>query len=113
MSPPLHEQHCQTLNSGTAALSPEQADALLPQLNSNWQRDEQAHCLRCTYSFDDYRHTLSFVNAVAWLAEQQDHHPDMLVRYRDCTVTFTTHSVGGLSLNDFICAARVGRLLND
>lgn len=113
MSDPLHEQRCQPLSSGSAPLSPEEADSMLTELADKWQRDEKALSLRRTFSFDNYHQTMSFVNAVAWIAHQQDHHPDLLVRYGDCTVTFSTHSVGGLSANDFICAARVGRLLND
>jgi 4a-hydroxytetrahydrobiopterin dehydratase len=52
---------------------------------------------------------MAFVNAVAWIANQQDHHPDVAVSYGGCIVEFSTHSVGGLSENDFICAARVDR----
>ena len=63
-----------------------------------------------TFSFADYHHTMAFVNAVAWIAHQQDHHPDLTVSYNRCTVRFNTHSVGGLSINDFICAARVDQL---
>ena len=55
--------------------------------------------------------TMAFVNAVAWIAHREDHHPDLLVSYNRCTVRFNTHSVGGLSINDFICAAKVDGLL--
>ena len=59
------------------------------------------------YTFASYRATIAFVNAVASMAEQQNHHPEMTVGYRRCTVAYTTHSAGGaLSDNDFICAAR-------
>ena len=63
------------------------------------------------YDFKDYHRTMAFVNAVAWIAHAEDHHPDLLVSYNRCTVRFNTHSVGGISLNDFICAARVDALL--
>jgi 4a-hydroxytetrahydrobiopterin dehydratase len=63
------------------------------------------------YDFADYHRTMAFVNAVAWVAHSQDHHPDLTVGYNRCTVRFNTHSVGGLSINDFICAARVDALL--
>ena len=62
------------------------------------------------YDFADYHHTMAFVNAVAWVAHGQDHHPDLLVAYNRCTVRFSTHSVGGISINDFICAARLQAL---
>ena len=55
---------------------------------------------------------MAFVNALAWIAHSEDHHPDLEVGYRHCRVRFSTHSVGGLSENDFICAARVDALLS-
>ena len=64
------------------------------------------------YEFDDYHHTMAFVNAVAWIAHAEDHHPELAVSYNRCTVRFNTHSVGGISINDFICAAKVDALLD-
>ena len=64
-----------------------------------------------TYRFDDYHRTMAFVNAVAWIAHREDHHPDIAFGFNRCTLRFNTHSVGGLSLNDFICAAKVEALL--
>ena len=64
------------------------------------------------YEFADYHHTMAFVNALAWVAHAQDHHPDLLVSYNRCSVRLSTHSVGGISINDFICAARVDALLD-
>jgi 4a-hydroxytetrahydrobiopterin dehydratase len=63
------------------------------------------------YDFPDYHRTMAFVNALAWVAHVEDHHPDLLVSYSRCTVRFNTHSVGGISINDFICAAKVDALL--
>ena len=63
------------------------------------------------FDFPDYHRTMAFVNAVAWVAHAEDHHPDLLVGYNRCTVRFNTHSVGGISVNDFICAAKVDALL--
>jgi 4a-hydroxytetrahydrobiopterin dehydratase len=53
---------------------------------------------------------MAFVNAMAWIAHQQDHHPDFCSGYRHCEITYSTHAIGGLSINDFICAARIDRL---
>lgn len=64
-----------------------------------------------TFTFKNYYHTLAFVNAVAWIAHQEDHHPELSFGYKQCRVRYTTHAVGGLSENDFICAAKVDRLL--
>ena len=63
------------------------------------------------YEFADYHRTMAFVNALAWVAHAEDHHPDLQVSYKRCTVRFNTHSVGGISINDFICAAKVDALL--
>ena len=63
------------------------------------------------YDFADYHRTMAFVNAVAWIAHAEDHHPDIAFGYNRCTLRYNTHSVGGISINDFICAAKVDALL--
>jgi 4a-hydroxytetrahydrobiopterin dehydratase len=62
------------------------------------------------FRFGNYYETMAFVNAVAWIAHREDHHPDLAVGYNRCTVTWSTHSAGGITLNDAICAAKVERL---
>ncbi|SMC22204.1 pterin-4-alpha-carbinolamine dehydratase [Andreprevotia lacus DSM 23236] len=66
--------------------------------------------LEKTFRFKDFYQTMAFVNAVAYIANQQDHHPDLEVTYSRCRVVWSTHSAGGLSRNDFICAARIDAL---
>ena len=66
--------------------------------------------LQREFRFADYHQTMAFVNAVADLSHREDHHPDMLVSYNRCTVRYSTHSVGGFSDNDFICAAKVDEI---
>jgi 4a-hydroxytetrahydrobiopterin dehydratase len=63
-----------------------------------------------TFPFDDYHATMAFVNAVAWIAHREDHHPDLAVGYARCEVAWSTHSAGGVTLNDVICAAKIERL---
>jgi 4a-hydroxytetrahydrobiopterin dehydratase len=63
------------------------------------------------FDFADYHRTMAFINALAWIAHVEDHHPDVAFGYNRCTVRFNTHSVGGISINDFICAAKVDALL--
>lgn len=70
----------------------------------------QAGVLERTFSFTDYHGTMAFVNAVAWIAHRGDHHPDLHVGYNRCTVQWSTHSAGGLTLKDMICAAQVDAL---
>ncbi len=62
------------------------------------------------FKFKDFHQTMAFVNAVAWVAHCEDHHPDLVVGFGTCVLQFSTHSAGGLSLNDFISAAKVDRL---
>lgn len=63
--------------------------------------------LQREFRFADYHQTMGFVNAVAGIANSEDHHPEMLVGYNRCALRFSTHSAGGISDNDFICAAKV------
>lgn len=74
-----------------------------------WVRDGDAITKR--FEFPDYHRTMAFVNAMAWIAHVEDHHPDAHVSYNRCTLRFNTHSVGGISINDFICAAKVDALV--
>ncbi len=62
------------------------------------------------FTFPNYHETMAFVNALAWIAHQEDHHPDLQVHYSRCVVKFSTHDAGGITLNDVICAAKVERL---
>ena len=63
-----------------------------------------------TFAFADYHQTMAFVNALAWIAHREDHHPDLGVHYSRCAVVFSTHDAGGVTLNDVICAAKAERL---
>lgn len=105
MSTPLHLQRCQ--HQAGQPLGPSELAALLQQVQG-WAVIDGA--LQQRFKFADFRHTMAFVNAVAWIANEQDHHPDMAVSYNLCTLRWNTHSVNGLSINDFICAARVDAL---
>ena len=91
------------------ALGKDEAATLLTQV-AGWSLVDDAKGIRREFSFQNYYLTMAFVNAVAWIANQQDHHPDLTVGYGKAGVLFATHSVGGLSENDFICAAKVNAL---
>jgi 4a-hydroxytetrahydrobiopterin dehydratase len=103
----LRSQHCSNLSNDDAALKDTQSTELVNQLDPQWQLDKQKQSISFTYKFRDFYQTMAFANVVAQIAHQQDHHPDLLITYNRCTVTYSTHSVGGLSLNDFICAAKI------
>ncbi|MSQ51135.1 MAG: 4a-hydroxytetrahydrobiopterin dehydratase [Betaproteobacteria bacterium] len=101
-------RHCRPLTKGTAPISDAEVSATLRQFDG-WARDKGA--ITKTFSFPDYHRTLAFVNAVAWIAHREDHHPELQIHYDRCRVSFNTHSIGGISENDFICAARIEELL--
>ncbi len=103
----LSSQQCSDITADDSALDKETASSLLAGLDPAWQLDSEAQTISHTFSFKNYYQTMAFVNVVAQIAHQQDHHPDQLVSYNRCTVTYSTHSVGGLSMKDFICAAKI------
>ncbi|MEJ2060099.1 MAG: 4a-hydroxytetrahydrobiopterin dehydratase [Gammaproteobacteria bacterium] len=108
----LKQRHCTPCEGGTPALEPAESANLLKELDQGWSLIEDGHAIERVFSFKNYYQTMGFVNAVAWIAHTQDHHPDLEVGYNRCRVRYSTHAIGGLSENDFICAARVDELLN-
>ena len=106
----LRDRKCSACAPGTPALAAERIAELLAQLQPGWRVAEDGKSLRRAYGFGDFYETMAFVNAVAWIANVEDHHPDLEVGYDYCRVTYATHSIGGLSENDFICAAKLDAL---
>jgi 4a-hydroxytetrahydrobiopterin dehydratase len=103
----LAARKCKPCEGGRAPLTPTQAQQLLAQVSSAWVLTENAHAIRREFGFRDFYRTMSFVNALAHIANIEDHHPDLEVGYNYCRVTFSTHAIRGLSENDFVCAAKV------
>ncbi len=102
----LAARHCTALEGQPAMTGAEVAAQL--QAVQGWSFN--AGAIEKTFRFAEYHRTMAFVNAVAWIAHRQDHHPDIAFGYNRCTLRFNTHSVGGISINDFICAAKVDAL---
>ena len=98
-------------SSRDQALSGPQVIARLASLDG-WKLwgDGDTLAIEKTFRFASYLHTLAFANAVAYLAEQQDHHPDMLLAYRSCSVRWRSHDVPGISQRDVRCASLVDAL---
>ena len=103
----LAQKKCKACDGGVAPLTRDEAAALLAQLDAGWSLSADVHFIRRELSFKDFYRTMSFVNAVAHLANIEDHHPDLEVGYNYCRIVFTTHAIQGLSENDFICAAKI------
>jgi len=103
----LSNKNCKPCEGGVPPLSESEAREMLAQLDS-WEMNNNA--ISKTFEFKNYYQVLAFVNAVAWMTHREDHHPDMAVSYNKCRVEYSTHAIGGLSENDFICAAKVDAL---
>jgi 4a-hydroxytetrahydrobiopterin dehydratase len=106
----LTARSCKPCEGGIAPLTIAKAQELMPELANEWQLAPDARSIRREFKFKDFYRTMSFVNALAHIANIEDHHPDLQVGYNYCRVLFTTHAIGGLSDNDFICAAKIDRI---
>jgi 4a-hydroxytetrahydrobiopterin dehydratase len=107
----LAGKRCKPCEGGVAPLTEEQCRALLGNLDG-WTLSDGGKEIHRTFEFENYYQVMAFVNAVAWTAHREDHHPELEVGYGRCVVRYSTHAIGGLSENDFICAAKVDRLLD-
>ncbi len=99
----LAMKKCTPCKGGVAPLRQDEVGQLLKQLDG-WEHVNGR--IAKTYTFTNHYQVLAFVNAAAWISHREDHHPDISFGYKTCTITFWTHTVGGLSENDFICAAK-------
>ena len=105
----LTAKRCVPCEGGVEPMDANEARDMLGQLNG-WELDESGKEISRSFAFKNYYQTIAFVNALAWIAHQEDHHPDLQVGYNRVQVRFSTHSIGGLSQNDFICAAKIDAL---
>jgi 4a-hydroxytetrahydrobiopterin dehydratase len=105
----LTQKTCKPCEGGVKPLVRAEAEAMLAQV-PGWSLSADANEISRTFKFKNYYETMAFVNALAWVAHREDHHPDIEVGYSACRVRFTTHAIKGLSENDFICAAKINRL---
>lgn len=103
-------RHCTPIKKGTKPISPSIARSLIKQLNPGWSFNGEARGLEQEFSFKNFHETMGFVNAIAWIANTEDHHPDLEIAYNRCKIKLTTHAAGGLTVNDFICAAKIDAL---
>lgn len=105
----LAQKKCLPCEGGVAPLTEDEVAGLLKRLKG-WVVSKGV--LTKTYEFRNYHETMAFVNATAWISHREDHHPDLSVTYKQCRVDYVTHAIGGLSENDFICAAKIDALFD-
>jgi len=106
----LASKRCAPCTSETPRVSGDSAKKLAAQI-PKWSVASDEKSITRRYEFENYYETMAFVNALAWIAHREDHHPDLVVGYKTCEVRYSTHANGGLSENDFVCAAKVDALL--
>jgi 4a-hydroxytetrahydrobiopterin dehydratase len=106
----LSEKKCVPCEGGIAPLTRSEAEKLLKKLQLHWQLTDDTAALRREFRFENFYRTMSFVNALAHIANVEDHHPDLEAGYNYCRVRYSTHAIKGLSENDFICAAKIDRI---
>ncbi len=107
----LTQKKCAPCEGGVEPMSQDEAADFMKQVDASWEISGDGREISRDFKFKGFYRTMSFVNAVAWIANDEDHHPDMEVGYGNCRVRYTTHAIGGLSINDFICAAKIDKLV--
>ncbi|NCO19972.1 MAG: 4a-hydroxytetrahydrobiopterin dehydratase [Gammaproteobacteria bacterium] len=112
MSDQLEQRKCIPCEGGMAPLARDRIDTLLAQV-AGWSLNNDGKRIERRFEFKGFYKTMAFINAMAWVANQEGHHPDFEAGYNFCLVHFTTHAIDGLSENDFICAAKLNALLDD
>ena len=108
----LRKIRCVGCEGGIPALTPHEIKQLISQLNA-WQVSEDEQSINKKFKFENFYKTMAFVNALAFIAHGENHHPDLEIGYNYCTIKYTTHAVKGLTQNDFICAAKIDALTLD
>ncbi|MBI3251311.1 MAG: 4a-hydroxytetrahydrobiopterin dehydratase [Candidatus Andersenbacteria bacterium] len=106
----LSEKRCTPCEGDESPLSHIQAQNLQKQLTQNWQVVANKK-IRYQFKLDSFASAIEFVNKIAKVAEEEDHHPDIIINYKKVTIELTTHAIGGLSENDFIMAAKIENAL--
>lgn len=106
----LSARRCKPCEGNVPALGPAAVKDFMKALHAEWQLSGDGKSISRAFEFANFYKTIGFVNAVAWVANTEDHHPDLDVTYSRCVVRWWTHAAGGLTENDFICAAKIDLL---
>lgn len=106
---PDDEKHCESCEKATTVLSGEECSELAVDLDTEWERTANQRLYRY-FQFPNFRNAFAFATKVALLAEAEGHHPNFAIGYGWVEITLVTHSVGGLTVNDFTMAGMIDRL---
>lgn len=104
----LSEKSCAPCRGGVPPLTAEEIEPLLEELK-NWEVKDEKRLLK-EYKFDDFNSALKLANKIGDIAEQEGHHPDLLVRWGELKIELWTHRIDGLTESDFILAAKIDKL---
>ncbi|HLF29413.1 MAG TPA: 4a-hydroxytetrahydrobiopterin dehydratase [Xanthomonadales bacterium] len=107
----LTDRHCKPCEGGVDPMSRQQAETLVSQVEG-WALSADGKAISRRFEFKGFYKTMAFINAMAWVANNENHHPDFTAGYSYCEISYTTHAIDGLSENDFICAAKINELLH-
>jgi len=107
----LRDQHCEVGTSTLVLLSKEEANRGLGLIDQDWQVAGHGKAIIRAFRFKNFHETMAFANAVAEIAHTENHHPEMQITYQRCQISYSTHDKGGLTNNDYICAAKIDALL--
>ena len=113
MSTELANRRCVPCDGNTKALQVDQVANLMSELHEDWSLSDDGLKISRKFDFPAYSRTLGFANAAAWVAIAEGHHPVLTISYGSCQVSYTTHAIDGLSDSDFICAAKIDRIMTD
>ncbi len=108
----LADKSCEPCQGGIAPLTADQVQALQAELDEGWVISDAGTSLTRRLKFKGFAKAVYHANLAAFLADQEGHHPDIAFGWGYCAVTFTTHEAGGLTENDFICAAKFDRMIS-
>lgn len=106
-------RHCTPLKGDRHRLGAAEIEVALGALPAGWERIDDGQAMQKTFAFPDYYRTMAFVNALAFVAHRENHHPDLGVHYNRCVVRYSTHDCGGITDNDLISAAKAEKLYAD
>ena len=106
----LNQKHCVPCEGGIEPYTPDVAQEMMESLSPGWMLIDNANLLVREYRFKDFAESMAFANKVATVAEEEQHHPDLTIGYGNVSIELSTHSVSGLTENDFILAAKIDKL---